>query len=225
MILGITGKMQAGKDTVANYALNILNEYYTNSVFNEKMFYEQWQIRRFADKVKKIASLLTGIPQGKFEDGDFKNTYISTEWDFMDKRMTGREFLQKLGTDAIRNHLHPNTWVNALMSDYHKFDSKFDDGHISNGGNLESNWIISDMRFENEYEAIRQKGGITVRVVRPSYRGNIGATHISETALDHKEVDYVIWNVGDLHELKIETNKMLQFCFLKFLNKFEYLLK
>jgi hypothetical protein len=31
------------------------------------------------------------------------------------------------------------------------------------------NWIITDMRFPNEMEAIVEKGGITINIVRPRY--------------------------------------------------------
>ncbi len=36
------------------------------------------------------------------------------------KAMTVRELLQKLGTDAIRDNLHEDAWVNALISEYNR---------------------------------------------------------------------------------------------------------
>jgi hypothetical protein len=93
-------------------------------------------------------------------------------------RMTVRQFLQELGTDAIRNGLHPNTWVNALMHEYEP--------------NKGSNWLISDTRFPNEAEAIKKCDGLVIRINRKNVKP-INA-HESETALDNWNFDYTIEN-------------------------------
>ena len=58
-LLAINGKISSGKDTVGNLIKDINCE-------------NNWEIKKFAGKVKEIASLLTGIPTKKFEDQDFK---------------------------------------------------------------------------------------------------------------------------------------------------------
>ena len=71
------------------------------------------------------------------------------------------------------------------------------------------NWIITDVRFPNEAKAIKDRGGIVIRVNRTYYTEDkkyiIGydpfETHPSETALDDYEFDYVIENDGSLDEL------------------------
>ena len=63
--------------------------------------------------------------------------------------MTPRKMLQQVGTDLFRNQLHPNTWVNATFANYH-----------------DNNWIITDVRFPNELEAIKKHNGITIRINR-----------------------------------------------------------
>ena len=66
-------------------------------------------------------------------------------------------------------------------------------------------WIITDMRFPNEMEAVKERKGITIRVVRdyvlrggPEDPKNI---HPSETSLDEAEFDYEIINDGTIEEL------------------------
>lgn len=120
--------------------------------------------------------------------------------------MTVRELLQKLGTDAMRDNLHENVWVNALFADYVprlQFEKSF---HGMKGAVPveEPNWIITDMRFPNEMDAVYKREGITIRVVRP---GTAVGTHPSETALDNEEFDYEIINDGTLEELieKVKT--------------------
>ena len=99
--------------------------------------------------------------------------------------MTVRELLQKLGTEAMRNGLHTNVWVNALFADY----------------SAQSNWIITDMRFPNELKAVKDKGGITIRIERDGSTNQLENLHLSETALDDAAFDYVIYNNGTMEEL------------------------
>ena len=64
MIIGINGKIGAGKDTVGTIIQGLL-------LTSKKKSFE---IKKFAGKMKQIASLLTGIPVVKFEDQEFKET-------------------------------------------------------------------------------------------------------------------------------------------------------
>jgi dephospho-CoA kinase len=214
-ILALAGKISSGKDTVGNLIKDINCE-------------NNWEIKKFATKVKEIATLLTGIPTEKFEDQDFKNTFLDTHWNkevfenktsidkdnnaynkSIIKPMTIREMLQIIGTEAMRNNLHPDTWVNALMCYYIPYSVKGSDYE-----EYESNWIITDMRFPNEMQAVKANGGITIRVVRPCLK--CGGTnyhklscykqnekqHPSETALDDAKFDYEIINNGTIEDLK-----------------------
>ena len=171
-LIGISGKMGSGKDTVAQ----IIRE----------LSAQPYQIRRFAGKVKEIASLLTGIPVCEFEKPEFKKEKLSSRWG----GMTVRELLQKIGTDCIRDHLHPDAWVNALFAGYMSYEF----------------WIIPDTRFANEYLAIKDRGGIIIRVERP---GIPASDHVSETALDGYWFDYVIQNNGSLTDLAKQVKEMM----------------
>ena len=88
---------------------------------------------------------------------------------------TYREFLQELGTNVFRMHLHEDTWVKALMSKYKP----------------EFTWLIPDLRFPNEAMAILDHDGYLIKVHRSMIKYS---DHISETALDnfsnwHFEID------------------------------------
>jgi hypothetical protein len=313
-------------------------------------------VKKFAGKLKQIASLLTGIPVEKFEDQEFKKLDMNPEWG-----MTYREFLQNLGTEAMRDGLHTNVWVNALFADYVPIsdisksntcvDDRLHHGYkgtkiyrtyhnikqrcnnpkhpryndygnrgitmceewlnnitsfinwaIENGYNeslsidrIDNNkgyspdncrcvsyavqsinkslrkdntsgykgvtkdshnwraqiqikgkqkflgyfdtaeeaseayenafmereglylkeeennliypsWCITDMRFPNEKEAVKEKGGITIKVVRP---GTVIGNHPSETALDDAEFDYEIINDGTIEDLIEKVKEIL----------------
>lgn len=202
-LIGISGKIGSGKDTFAEI-IRLLTSmpYLSNETIghyimnpNKNVMRTEWSVKKFAGKLKDVASLLTGIPTYKFEDQEFKKTYLSEEWNTWypnqdrSEPMTVREFLQKLGTNATRNNFHPDTWINATFASY------------SN----ESKWLITDVRFPNEAAAIVKRGGILVRLEKDSDTGD----HPSEISLDNYDFNIIIDNKGTLIEL---IQKAREFC-------------
>jgi hypothetical protein len=238
-LIGISGKLGSGKDTVGSIIQYLTSEY------RDKYDYTDWSDRvnnygsdphssfinkKFAGKLKAVGSLLTGIPIEKFEDQEFKKTDLPNEWCYIEngyaaKNMTVRDFLQKLGTEAMRDGLHTNVWVNALFADYKTFNepSMYPNG----GGGKEPNWIITDMRFPNELASVVERNGITIRVNRKIKIGGedygftyvdvkqavedgiMASEHPSETALDNAEFKYVIENNGTIQDLVEEVRRIL----------------
>jgi ABC-type oligopeptide transport system ATPase subunit len=191
-LIGLSGRIGSGKDTVGAIIQELtrpeIEGYVTfiNGEWKPALGGSDWRIRKYAYKLKQIASILIGIPIEKFEDHEFKKSELGPEWG-----MTVRSFLQKLGTEAVRNGLHDHAWINALFADFTE-DSK---------------WIITDVRYPNEYEAIKQRGGIMIRVNRGEQSKD---AHISETALDEFKFDYVIDNNGNLDDLKGKVKDVLE---------------
>jgi hypothetical protein len=243
-LIAVSGYAGSGKDTVGkiiqylqceNVGKVSLQEAIDDHDSHVWWLQEQsgWEIKKWAGKLKQIASLLTGIPVEKFEDQEFKKTYLGPEWDTwgilrgptsdrqvaiqstphepdgpwlkhsnctqVHNRMTVREFLQKLGTDGLRMGLHDNVWLNALMSDYNIQSLR---------SNKRTNWIITDTRFPNEAQAIKDKGGVIIRVDRPGVTA-VNA-HPSETSLDNWDFDYKIANVSDLEALAFTVQGILK---------------
>lgn len=202
MIIGLSGYAKSGKDTVAE----MIQEIQPN----------EWEIKKFSGKLKVIASLLTGIPVAKFEDQEFKQSTLGREWDqfytvfgdeYIVEPMSVRVFLQRLGTDAIRDGLHEQAWVNALMADYHTDTKREVLGEYIKKVTPPCKWIVTDCRFPNEAEAIKDKGGVIIRIDRPGIKP-VNA-HPSETALDNWDFDYKIANVSDLVALKQTVEVLL----------------
>lgn len=89
---------------------------------------------------------------------------------------------------------------------------------------LPPDWIITDMRFPNELEAVKERDGITIRVNRSSHVVVMGGDakdytvahnpvkrlHPSETALDNAEFDYTINNDGTIGDLIVEVERILR---------------
>lgn len=74
-----------------------------------------------------------------------------------------------------------------------------------------SNWIITDVRFPNEVEAITKRNGINIRIEREDITGQGKLNpHTSETALDdYPAWDYVIHNFGDINDLVLQVRDIL----------------
>jgi len=237
-LIGISGKMGSGKDTVGK-----MLQYLSSRTLERKSDY---QIKKFADKLKDMVCLLIGCTREQLEDREFKEKELGEEWNKLDKiallaynkdnplchekgylhnTMTVRKLLQLLGTEAGREIIHPNIWVNALFADYKS-------GYVEQGvGWVETeddypNWIITDVRFPNEAKAIKDRGGIVIRINRLSEEQKIASIkaranrpndaielalkekHPSETALDDYEFDHVIDNNGSIEELLEKVNKL-----------------
>ena len=217
-IISVSGYIGSGKDEIGKIIQYLTSN---NIVFagqhTGKISYDffksiykdlpqEFEIKKWAYKVKQVATLITGIPIEKFEDQEFKESLLGSEWAtikfnplnaipvFEDVKfnhlLSVRELLQKIGTDAMRKGLHENVWINAMMSDYKE----------------NCDWIITDTRFPNELNTVKKYGGITINVTRTIFTNEdthpIGVNlHQSETALDDATFDYEIKNDGDIEQL------------------------
>jgi hypothetical protein len=232
MIIGLSGYAGSGKDLTAKliqYCCMKDKDIALEEVTHDSQSFilemkSNWQIKKFSGPLKKIASILTGISIDKFEDQEFKKTNLGPEWnktvrtfgeyydghveDWTDTQtpMTVRDFLQKLGTDAIRDGLHPNAWVNAVMARYKP--EVF--GYDANGSPVMSdqNWIFTDCRFPNEAQAIKDRGGVIIRIDRPGVKPV--NDHPSETALDNWDFDYKIFNASDIVSLNQSVSIVME---------------
>lgn len=240
MLIGISGKIGSGKDTVGQYLQYLYSTEYPRHTFEEFQKYPRWinendwQIKKYADKLKEIVCLLIGCTREQLEDIDFKNKPLGKEWTIYTDRtgvisiqffitrygesyrevLTPRRILQLLGTECGRQIIHPNCWVNALFADY-----KFTEILPNEDTDLLSynpkynfpNWIITDVRFPNEADAILERGGKLIRLTRTTEVPEEIANHPSETALDnYSKFNYIIDNTGSVEDLYQQLTKLSQ---------------
>ena len=211
MLIGISGRIGSGKDTVGKIIQYLvwksrvergelpLSAYSFSDFARETSFgknQSNFEIKKFADKLKDFVCMLIGCTREQLEDQDFKNKELGEEWNcyifnngkkeeltlnyniaktlsadnrIISRILTPRELLQIIGTECIRDKVHPNAWVNALFADY-KYEIHRSEVPTRAAGFIDQhvypNWIITDMRFPNELEAVKSRGGITIRVNR-----------------------------------------------------------
>jgi hypothetical protein len=140
MILGVTGLIGSGKDTVADYLCT----------------FHGFKRVSFAASLKDAVSSVFGWDRELLEG----STKTSREWreqtdiwwsTRLQMDITPRWVLQYWGTDVLRNHFHTDIWVASVEN---KLRQSTD------------NIVITDCRFANEVDAIKRAGGITVRTAR-----------------------------------------------------------
>jgi len=177
MLIALNGRLGAGKDTVADRI--------------EHLAKDDREIRRltFAAPLKRSVCALLGITLQELEDmkldptptikvkipsAEFPNSWIV-------RSLTGRQFLERYGTEAHRDVFGSDFWLDQAIPK---------DPFLLNDAKID--WVVTDCRFPNEAQRVRELDGIVVEIVGPD--GNEGNGHPSDTPLPVELVDFVIDN-------------------------------
>jgi hypothetical protein len=141
-------------------------------------------VERFASPLKAmLAALLSHMGVSEFkidtmvdgEDKEIPSPYLAG--------LSPRHALRTLGTEWGRGHISENFWRDAAMTRAEM--------QAAQGRKV----VFDDMRFPNEAEAIRQRGGLLIKIVRPGLAPQRGQ-HASEGGLDDWPFDAVIENTS-----------------------------
>lgn len=179
-LIGVTGKIGAGKDTVAHYLAR----------------YGYLQCA-FADPLKEAASVMFGIPIAEFYDRILKEQ-IHPFW-----KITRREMLQKLGTECARRVFCDDFWIKRANI---TTDNLIERNYSPDVSSLHI--IITDVRFDNEADWVRDQGGLIVHVIRPASDGISvsenydSSTHASEAGVCILSQDLVLTNNKTLADFR-----------------------
>jgi len=200
--MGISGKKQSGKTTLASYLLIALKGYAARSF-------------SFADPLKQlVCKQVMGLTEDQVNGtDDDKNSLTKYSWDKLPDqlrerysgkvetvvlskgidengnkieitedvviprsgKMTAREIMQVVGTDFFRNHFSENIWVDATMRAIRESPCRIA--------------VIPDVRFQSEVTGILENDGYIIRLQRQVSHDS----HPSEIDLD----DYDFDSLGD----------------------------
>ncbi len=205
MIIGICGLIGSGKDTVADYLVNV----------------HGFRRESFAGTLKDAVAAVFGWDRTMLEG----RTRASREWrEQVDPwwaerlampTLTPRWVLQYWGTEVMRRGFHDDIWIASIENKIR---------------NSRDNVVISDCRFPNEIGSIRSLGGIIVRTCRgpePDWynfalQENLQKSeeakwelikrkvHASETAWIGTDFDHVLDNNGTMDQLYEQVNTIVK---------------
>lgn len=184
MLVGITGYARHGKDTAAQV---LVDEY-------------DYLRIGFADALKHMAAVLNPIVYrtSGLDDVRLAGLVETVGWDEAKKEPEVRRFLQVLGTEAVRDHLGENAWVDALdkaaepvLYDCTERVWRYA-GYEANPFDRFNGVVIPDVRFPNEEKYIRENDGLLLMVKRPDYDNGVGTNHPSESYIQDMNPDITI---------------------------------
>lgn len=140
MLIGLLGRMGSGKGTVADELVEVYG----------------FRQDSYAATLKDITALLFNWDRamlvGDTIESRSEREQVDHWWSekLGIENFTPRLALQLIGTDVFRNNFHKDIWMLSVMARYSE----------------DENVVISDCRFPNEVQAIRELGGRIIRVDR-----------------------------------------------------------
>lgn len=187
MLIGLTGRKRAGKDTAARY---LVQNYRFRSM-------------AFADPLREAALALDPIvdPESLYTSR-LSEVVERYGWEqAKDELPEVRRTLQRLGTEVVRDRIRPNAWIDLLRERVEEVRDKDMTEHQKHPLHYALDpeltpIVITDVRFENEADLITELGGSVVEIHRPGH--NPAVDHSSEQGVGW---DYQVDNVTDSPEV------------------------
>ena len=198
IIVGITGYKGHGKDTIGNYLI------------------EKYNFIRLAygDPIKDICRTVFSFTDEQLYSYEGKER-VDEFW-----KHTPRELFQFIGTQLFRKrlpelckNLSEDIWVNVL---YKKIIDKYRENPEKN-----TRFVITDVRFPNEFDLIKRLGGTTLRVIRQSDNKtcNSNNNEEKETLLDKNKNKKIIGKQTKRYSEKfVEIVKHIKHMYLSFVS-------
>lgn len=168
-IVAFAGKKQSGKTSSCVFVKHAFLATHHNGISGTDT--AECTIYNFADPLKQMCIDILGFThQQCYGTDDNKNEKVNCFWPDSKNQMTSREVLQYIGTDIFRA-IQTNVWADATIRKIQKNKNQLS--------------LIADCRFPNEVDAIKNAGGIVIKLNRDLYQ----SSHISENALEDNVYD------------------------------------
>lgn len=145
----------------------------------------------FAEPIKDALAAAFGVDVAIFHDQSVKEKPLGCLLGH-----TPRRLMQTLGTGWGREMISDSLWRNLL---YQKASEALSGG---------SSVVVSDVRYDNEAQTVKDLGGHIIEVRRPS-ADNSGDTHSSEGGIGSDFIDFRILNSRGFEALYAQVGVIL----------------
>lgn len=173
-----TGYAGVGKDTAA-----------------QPLIEEGWTRMAFADPLKEAVYRLNPVVWVSVRSYSHLQPIIDTHgWDWAKRHTDVRTLLQSMGTEVGRELFGPDFWVELLFTQ-------------ADRQGIEK-LVITDGRFANEVEAVRDLGGRVIHIARPGV-GPVN-DHVSDAGVNALPFDLLLSNDGTIEELHTKVRKAVK---------------
>lgn len=179
LFIGLGHYSRTGKDTFANYLTAALAERAPHLRVRKRSL--AWKLKEITYDLYSWAGMM---PPEHYEtrDGEKDRDVLLPALG-----MTPVDVWVAFGTKAVRHHVYDRTWLDYLLRGDHQTDVL----------------IVPDVRFPNEADAIKEAGGINIKIVRPGYGPR--KTIADRALLGYTGWDYVLGSRGSMEALNVAT--------------------
>ena len=199
-VIAFGGKKQSGKDTAASFLIKQFG--FKSIAYADKMkkavakLYG-WDLDSLYDPIKKEETLPKAVIWGIVEAVLLEDILGLPEYSLGDSGTmfpSRRVAMQYIGTEVLRAY-DKNFHVNSVIEEVK--------------ANPNNNYVISDCRFPNELNVVRELHGTTVYIDRGQLEGK-HQDHASEQSVSKSMFDITICNMGTKHEFEQQIVHLAQ---------------
>lgn len=183
MLFAFSGLKGSGKDTAAAV---LVREYGFTKI-------------AFADAVRELALTIDPLIPSPNTGYHYRLSYMvrTYGWDQIKRLIPEvRRLLQIIGTEGGRAMVGDNVWVDILAKRYPDIASD------------SVRYVITDCRFDNEVEFVRNNGGKLVWIDRP---GIVSDGHASESEHIRDLASVVVYNTQDVDVFQNTIRQIVEF--------------
>lgn len=226
IIIAFSGLKSSGKSTAAKFIESCLKDYVVHRL-------------SFASPIKKMITDIFCLSNKECYDPDLKDVILD-HWN-----VSPRELMQKIGTDLFRKQLSTvcpdltmpaeTIWASNVYCEIKKIEFENKRNNITN-----SVIIIDDCRFDDEYNVIKELGGIVIRIkayripITPVMRNSVSTSSkhrqnlikrssaMRDSAIQHPiheseygcKCDYEVYNNKTIEIFHTKLSKLIEKKFL-----------
>jgi hypothetical protein len=191
-LFGLHGRPRVGKDTVAAHLI------------------KKYNLLRYGPSVpvKDTTAAMFDIPRWYLDDDKMKDE-MDPYW-----KMTYRQMAQKVGKESSRDVFGDDFWMKHVDLKWRSIQMHRTTMVMGSPDKpVHSGMVLADIRYQNEVEWVKERGGTVIFVVRDNAPKSSDTGHVVDAGLPIGLADLVIYNNGTIDEFYAQVENEFAFYF------------